>query len=174
MKVQQICLNDHDRGDEDLDLLWDATFNSDLILIRGCSGSGKTTLARRIKSWDADHVHLETDSYFCDNPDGVYRFKPEDLGKAHAWCQNRAYKALEACRRVIVSNTFTREFEIQPYLNMALALQLRVVIIDMITQYENVHGVPLETIERQKWRFVPVDCLKCQFPNIVRSFKVMP
>lgn len=119
-----------------------------LVLIRGLPGSGKSTLGRSM----AGFVHVEADMYF-DWCDGVYRFDPSKVKDAHAWCQNAARAALLTRRNVVVSNTFTRKWEMEPYLNMAKELGVEVEIIVAKGEYPNIHGVPEETIARMRERW---------------------
>ena len=119
----------------------------ELVLIRGLPGSGKSTLARSMTG----HLHLEADMYFA--RDGEYRFERSELAAAHAWCQATARAALESGRRVVVSNTFTRRCELQPYFDMAAQLGIVPRIIEARGQWPNVHGVPEEDIERMRLRW---------------------
>lgn len=169
MNVETIRLNNH----EDLNLFKNRVHRSSLVLIRGVSGSGKSTLAKQIKNWNINTVWLEADAWFYENDEGVYKFVPSEVPRAHGWCQNRARANLEIGQRVIVSNTFTREFELEPYIKMARFLNATVLIIDVLTQFGNVHGVPMEMIEKQKARFVPVDCLRLELPNPVYAMRVV-
>jgi predicted kinase len=73
-----------------------------LTLIRGLPGSGKSTLARKI-----DAVHLEADMFFIDRA-GVYTFQPEQLKKAHQWCQSQCESLLKQKQSVVVYNTFIK------------------------------------------------------------------
>jgi predicted kinase len=104
-----------------------------LTLIRGLPGAGKTTAAKKmVDQWLVDYfreplcpvvikatVHLfEADDWFYDD-EGNYIFDPKDLSKAHQWCQRRTWTALKAGDSVVVSNTFTCRWELEPYLQMA-------------------------------------------------------
>ena len=125
----------------------------DLILIRGLPGSGKSTLAKEM----IDGVqslklkHLETDAYFM--KEGVYQFNPTKLKLAHLWCQDQTRMYLRDGYKVIVSNTFTQVWEMQPYLDMGKELGKTVRVLTAIGQYQNVHGVPQEALDRMKARW---------------------
>lgn len=122
-----------------------------LILIRGTSGSGKSTLARWYHQRYEDSVWLEADMYF--QHDNEYRFNPNKLRDAHDWCQTTARVLLQQGHDVIVSNTFTRIWEMQPYLDMAYGLGVPVTVYRMNQQFENTHGVPDEVVQKQHDRF---------------------
>lgn len=115
-----------------------------LVLIRGIPGSGKSTMA---KTEYADHVHYEADQYFI--RDGVYRFNPKKLKEAHERCRELTLKSLQNGDKVVVSNTFTRVWEMQPYLDMGFPVK----VVTATGNYENVHNVPKEAVERMKLRF---------------------
>lgn len=125
--------------------------NPDLVIIRGIPGSGKSTLARSMK----DRVHFETDTFF--EQDGVYKFDPTKIKQAHQWCQQQVYNALKAGKKVVVSNTFTQKWELQPYLDMCKELGKTYKVVEATGNYQNVHGVPPEALERMKARWEPFE-----------------
>lgn len=128
-----------------------------LILIRGLPGSGKTTLARLI-----DAVAVAADDYMSDD-DGNYKFDPARLSKCHEWCQNTAKNLLLAGANVVVHNTFSRQWEIDPYRKIAELTRAELVIFDLYDgamtddalSARNEHAVPRETITkmRDRWEF---------------------
>lgn len=122
-----------------------------LVLLRGCPGSGKSTLARNEYGYCR---HLEADMYFVE--DGEYKFDPSKLKDAHAWCQRECAKSL-GTDDVVVSNTFTKLWELKPYLDMAEELGVEVRVIHLTTEYESVHPVPAAVIERMKDSYEPYE-----------------
>jgi predicted kinase len=126
-----------------------------LILIRGVSGSGKTTYAKKLIEEDPNLSHYEADMFF--DVDGYYHFDPRQLKDAHSWCQARTEKDLKNGKSVIVSNTFTQKWEIEPYIELAKKYQANVIIKKMTGNYKNIHGVPDDVVERMKARWENVE-----------------
>lgn len=127
--------------------------NNELIIIRGIPGSGKSTFAKTFEGY----VHLEADQYFM--KDGIYQFNPKLLGKAHKWCQETCRLALLEGKNVVVSNTFTTHKEYRPYQDIATSPEINCVIRiwKCVGEFENVHGVPPEALQRMKdrWQDIP-------------------
>lgn len=119
-----------------------------LILIRGLPGSGKSTLAKNMAR-TLGYQHYEADMYFTKN-NGSYEFNPELLPDAHHWCKNKACVALCKGQSVIVSNTFVRKWEMIQYNNIAADTGAELIILEAKGDWENVHNVPQETIERMR------------------------
>lgn len=122
---------------------------SDLILIRGLPGSGKSTLAKALTLTGFEHV--EADMYF-ETPKG-YMFDREKLKAAHEWCLLTASMHMALRRRVVVANTFSRKWEMQPYIDLGFRLNYAVRIITTKGSFTNVHGVPEEVIQAMQDRW---------------------
>lgn len=123
-----------------------------LIVLRGAPGSGKTTYAR---SRFPDLPLMEADSYHV-GEDGVYRFDKGRMPDAHHWCQVETRSFLRRGKSVVVANTFTRVWELQPYLDMAAELGADVEIYRLSGEYPNVHGVPPKIVEVMRSRMEDV------------------
>jgi predicted kinase len=121
----------------------------ELFLLRGLPGSGKSTLARSLGG-----MHMEADKYFMYN--GKYEFEASKLKNAHAWCQNAVRVGMETQgRKIVVSNTFTQEWEMQPYYDLAKEHGYRVYCLVEENRHGGVneHGVPEESLDKMKKRF---------------------
>lgn len=116
-----------------------------LVILRGLPGSGKSTEARKM----AGYVHLETDMFFED----LGYFDPSKLREAHTWCQESVRSALESGSSVVVANTFTQRWEVQPYLDMGQHYGCHVEIRTMTGEWPSVHAVPIATIEKMRSRW---------------------
>jgi len=120
----------------------------ELILLRGLPGSGKSTLAKLICN-----QHVEADMFFME--DGEYKFDPTKLKRAHEWCQNRVRVWMMSGYNVVVSNTFTQEWEMEAYYRLAEQYGYRVhsLVVENRHMGVNQHGVPADKLEQMKNRF---------------------
>ena len=126
----------------------------ELFLLRGLPGSGKSTLAKMLVG-DKDYCHKEADMYFMGR-DGNYNFNPSKLRDAHKWCQEEIEFAMRYEHSpVVVSNTFTQEWEMEEYYKLAEVYGYRVhsLIVENRHGGVNKHGVPEEKIKQMKSRF---------------------
>ena len=121
-----------------------------LRLIRGLPGSGKTTLALGMEGF----VLFEADQFFM--VDGEYRYDPAKIREAHEWCQRMTREALARGENVVVANTFTRRFEIEPYCAIAAEFDITPEIITANGRWKNTHGVPDAVIRKmeQRWEHI--------------------
>lgn len=108
-----------------------------LILIRGLPGTGKSTRAKKLEGF----CHVEADMFFT-GEDGQYHFNQADLRDAHQWCRLETKRLLTTGSNVVVTNTFTQLWEMQPYLELAGDLKIKVVIIELNKMFNNIHNVP--------------------------------
>ena len=120
----------------------------ELFLLRGLPGSGKSTLANSIGV-----THLEADMYFM--KDDVYNFDVTKLKDAHQWCQSECERAMGWNLRVVVSNTFTQEWEMKPYFELAEKYGYKVysLIVENRHGGVNEHGVPEDKLNIMRKRF---------------------
>lgn len=121
-----------------------------LYIVRGVPGSGKSTFAKQLTS----NV-FEADQYFLDE-NGDYKFDFTKIKDAHADCQSNVESAmLSSISKIAVSNTFTQEWEMQHYLDLAKKYGYLVftVIVENRHGGTNVHDVPENIIDSMKNRF---------------------
>lgn len=121
-----------------------------MTIIRGLPGSGKSTLAARL-SKEMNAVHVEADMFHMKS--GVYDFKVENQAAGHNWCKTTVRSVLEDGGSVIVSNTFTQKWELDPYFSLAKRFGIIPVVIVCKGDYGSIHNVPEDTIMRMRNRF---------------------
>jgi predicted kinase len=132
-----------------------------LTLVRGLPGSGKSSYAQFIKNgFGADNaIVCSADDFFDKN--GVYTFDGSKLAEAHADCQSRTKAGLTAGSNVVVANTFTCRWEMEPYIQIASDMGVRVVVVDCFDggmddatlARVNIHDVPEKSISMMRARW---------------------
>jgi predicted kinase len=125
----------------------------ELFLLRGIPGAGKSTLAK-ILVGERDYCHKEADMYFLDS-EGKYKFDFSLIKEAHEWCQSEVEFLMKYEHTVVVSNTFTQEWEMQDYYDLAKEYGYKVhsIIVENRHGGVNEHNVPQETLDKMKQRF---------------------
>lgn len=136
-----------------------------LTIVRGIAGTGKTTVALAILAQHPDWIHLEVDQWFTDDK-GVYNFVLSELGHACGLCSEAAEAAMNEGKSVIVSNPFTRPWEMEIYFIIAEGKGYDIVVIDCLTEYPNIHGIQPELITSQRERWVDGEQLVLDHPTI--------
>lgn len=125
-----------------------------LYIVRGVAGAGKSTFAKSIGG-----VHIEADQFFMMN--GKYNFDITKIKLAHKYCQNQteAWMKTDGLQvsndKIVVSNTFTQEWEMEPYFKLAEKYEYRTfsLIVENRHGGVNEHGVPEDKLELMKTRF---------------------
>lgn len=123
--------------------------NKELFLLRGLPGSGKSTLAKSLEG-----KHFEADMYFV--RDGEYKFDVTKLKEAHEWCRSSiGGLMINEEPKLVVSNTFTQEWEMEAYYKLAETHGYRVYSLIVENRHGgiNEHGVPDDKVEIMKERF---------------------
>ena len=127
-----------------------------LYIVRGIPGSGKSTFAESLGC-----PYFEAEMFFM--KDDVYTFDGPKIKIAHAWCQNQVEEAMKFIEEthgldnseIAVSNTFTQEWEMEPYMKLAEKYGYNVfsLIVENRHGGKNNHGVPEEKVESMRARF---------------------
>jgi predicted kinase len=131
-----------------------------LYIVRGIPGSGKSTFAKRLVG--EDFLVCEADKFFIDKETGEYNFDFTKIKEAHKFCQDTVETYMKDSllndhfyREIAVSNTFTQEWEMQHYIDLAKKYGYTVftVIVENRHGGKNIHNVPDDIIDKMKERF---------------------
>ncbi len=131
-----------------------------LYIVRGIPGSGKSTFAKMLVG--EDFLVCEADKYFIDKETGEYNFDFTKITEAHKFCQDTVETYMKDSlvndqfyREIVVSNTFTQEWEMEHYIELAKKYEYTVFTIIVENRHggKNVHGVPDEVLTKMRERF---------------------
>ena len=107
-----------------------------------------------------DAVIVSTDDYFW--VDGKYVFDANSLIENHMKCTIKAEQAMNAASAVsdvkhtlVIHNTFTKDWEMQPYLVLAdkYKYMVHTLIVENRHGSESIHNVPKPSVDAQRKRF---------------------
>jgi predicted kinase len=128
-----------------------------LYIVRGLPGSGKSTFARSIAK---PYQIFEADQYFMKR--GKYNFDVTKLKDAHDDCKQRVANRMREnlfnsifFNNIVVSNTFTQEWEMKFYRNVAkrYGYKVHTIIVENRHYGKNIHGVPQDKLQAMEDRF---------------------
>ncbi len=134
------------------------------IILIGPPGAGKTTFT---KNFEKEYT-VSADDFFVDDA-GVYRWDMQLMDAAHGRCLRRFLERITTDLPVIVDNTNTTIEQIAPYIAISRAYWYTVEVLVFgrgLTAQQcferNVHGVPLESIEKKQSQ---IKALKQNWPS---------
>ena len=126
-----------------------------LILLRGLPGSGKTTLAK-VLSENNTYPVFSVDDYFTNEITGEYLFNFQNNHLAYKQCEMLTKDAMQqSISKIIVHNTFTTEWELEPYFKLASSYNylLFVVTVENYHEQKNVHEVSDEQLQKMAEKY---------------------
>ena len=137
-----------------------------LILVRGVSGAGKSTIGKMLDD-GATTCILSTDDLFY--VDGEYKFDPSKLAEYHQAIIDKVeslmveydWKIMDhdyswfPIDRIVVCNTFTQMWEMEPYFNLAKKHDwcIHTIVVENMHGSDSIHDVPADVIKSQRERF---------------------
>ena len=127
-----------------------------IVLLRGLPGSGKSSLARLL-SENGKHPVFSVDDFFTDEL-GNYKFDHLKNHLAYDLCRNNTEQAMiKSTEKIFVDNTFTLDWEMEPYFKLASEHNYRIYVVTVENYHgeKNIHGITEEQVEkmRSKYRF---------------------
>lgn len=90
---------------------------------------------------------------FMTNEAGEYEFKADRLSEVHSRCLSAATDIAMTGKDFAVSNTFTKLWEMENYIELAQKFGYNVVSMVCRGGYKNVHNVPDEKVKQMMERF---------------------
>lgn len=126
------------------------SINGNLIIVRGVPGAGKSTFAIEKYVKPFNYKLIEADMFFI--KDEVYTYDKSKISDAHQWCLSETIKALTNGENVIVANTFTRLWEVKPYLALKPSKIFR-----CTGNYRNIHDVSDDIVKQMQIRFEDIE-----------------
>ena len=126
-----------------------------LVLIRGLPGAGKSTLAELLSENGLYPVY-SVDSYFVSGAEKNYTFRFEDNHLAYKKCQDDTEQAMKnGVQKIFADNTFTVDWEMEPYFALAAAYGYRVFVITVENRHGggNIHGTTREQLQKMAEKY---------------------
>jgi len=126
-----------------------------LILLRGLPGSGKSTLAAAL-SEKGKYSVCAIDDFFTDARSGEYRFEFEKNHLAYKRCEALVEEEMRSgAEKIFVDNTFTLEWEMEPYFKLAGQFMYHVHVVTVENRHggKNVHGIEPAQIKKMAKKY---------------------
>jgi predicted kinase len=126
-----------------------------LIILRGLPGSGKSTLAALL-SEQGKYPVCSIDDYFTDPSSGEYNFDFRLNHLAYKACEDHVQQMMDlGHEKIIVDNTFTLEWEMEPYFQLAAKNAYAVFVLTVENRHggENLHGISEEQIVKMAAKY---------------------
>jgi len=127
----------------------------ELLLLRGLPGSGKSTLAKVLAKNSSAPV-FGVDDFFTDPISGIYHFDYKRNYLAYQHCQQRTEAAMRQHEKLIVlDNTSTEEWEMEPYFALAqkYGYRVHVVTVEHWHNGKNVHQITDEQLHKMAAKY---------------------
>ena len=104
-----------------------------------------------------DPMYVELGDEICNENHNKYVFDPSKLPEYHKLCQVDVEEAMQDwnINTIVVANTFTEEWEMEPYFKLAKKHEYNVhtIIVENRHGSKSIHDVPSKVLTMQKERF---------------------
>ncbi|MGD9726489.1 MAG: ATP-binding protein [Nitrospira sp.] len=142
---------------------------SHMYILRGGPGAGKSYYAGQLMTFsDTPLIVCSADEFFMD-ADGVYRFDPAWLGRAHGACLKKAVLAMVERQNIIVDNTNAGPDEMLPYLALCQAFGYACEVIKVLCDREVAWGRQSHDVPRKKFDEIHSTIEQSRVPKIYRG-----
>lgn len=132
----------------------------ELFLVRGAPGAGKSTFAKTLAMRPDvpgfSYPHFENDMFIY-NDKGEYKWTPERACEAASKCVHATEVAMKhEHERIVVSNTFNTEWQLETYIDLAAKYGYRVTVLVVENRHggKNIHDVPDDIVGNMKYRLL--------------------
>ena len=125
-----------------------------LILLRGLPGAGKSSLAQTLS--DGKWPVFSIDDYFTDPVSKEYQFEFQKNHIAYKTCQDNTEKAMQnKTEKIFLDNTFTLEWEMEPYFKLAeiYAYRIHVMTVENRHHGKNTHDISDEQLKKMAEKY---------------------
>lgn len=132
----------------------DSSIKNSLFLLRGLPGSGKSTLAHQL-SENGKYPVFSVDDYFTDAK-GDYKFEFDKNHLAYKNCEENTRSAMQnGILKIFVANTFTMDWEMEPYFKSAAEFNYRIFVVTVENYHtqSNIHAVSDEQIRKMAEKY---------------------
>jgi predicted kinase len=126
-----------------------------ILLLRGLPGSGKSSLAKFL-SEDGKYPILSIDDFFTDSITGNYDFDYKLNHLAYKNCEEKTKLHAKAnIKKIIIHNTFTMDWEMEPYFKIANEYHYSIVVatVENYHNCKNTHGISDEQILKMSMKY---------------------
>jgi predicted kinase len=126
----------------------------ELILLRGLPGSGKSTLARILA--ENEFPVLSVDDFFTDEKTERYNFEFDKNHLAYRRCEENTGAAMRrGAEKIFIHNTFTMDWEIEPYFKLAAdnGYRVHVATVEKYHEGSNIHSVSVSQLQKMAEKY---------------------